>query len=184
MKTIFKSQTFGMIVLAVSALLLARNTIVSAQIVNTGDCFTLNATPAQGCIENDLQTSPTPTIVIPTIIIPTIVLPTANPTQGNVEEGNIYDPCVLRCPTAPPAGGSTPTSTPAPTGTPNTGGGSNDGGSNNNSSSSSSSNNGSVQGATTTLAATGVFEDMFMNLVGLAGVALSGLSAVMYAKKS
>ena len=114
---------------------------------------------------------------------------TPTPTQGNVDEGNIYDPCVLnRCPsatpTATPTATLTPTSTPAPTSSQGGTGGSSDGGSNNNSSSSSSSNNGSVQGATTTLAATGVFEDMFMNLVGLAGVALSGLSAVMYAKKS
>lgn len=135
----------------------------------------------------------TPTPTIPTqceenCVTPTItsgVTPT--PTEGD-DNGNIYDPCVLnRCPSATPT--ATPTNTPTPTSTPNTGGGSNDSGSNNNSSnnnssSSTSSNSGSVQGATTTLAATGVFEEMFMNMVGLAGVALSGLSAVMYAKKS
>lgn len=119
--------------------------------------------------------------------------PTATPMvapTGNVEEGNIYDPCVLhRCPSATPT--ATPTATLTPTSTPSpassqggTGGNSDSGSSSSSSSNSSSSNNGSVQGATTTLAATGVFEDMFMNMVGLAGVALSGLSAVMYAKKS
>lgn len=132
----------------------------------------------------------TPTPTVPTqceenCVTPTITsVVTPTPTEGD-DNGNIYDPCVLnRCPSATPTATLTPTSTPAPTSTPNTGGGSNDGGSNNNSSSSSSSNSGSVQGATTTLAATGVFEEMFMNMVGLAGVALSGLSAVMYAKKS
>lgn len=159
--------------------------------------FAYETTCPGGTIPTSVPTNtpfPTPTVIVPTVVIPTVVIPTAIPTTvvptGNVDEGNIYDPCVLnRCPsatpTATPTATLTPTSTPAPTGTPNTGGGSNDGGSNNNSSSSSSSNSGSVQGATTTtLAATGVFQDMFMNMVGLAGVALSGLSAVMYAKKS
>lgn len=120
--------------------------------------------------------------------------PTATPTvapTGNTDNGNIYDPCVLhRCPsatpTATPTATLTPTSTPAPTSSQGGTGGNSDSGSSSSSSSNSSSsnNNGSVQGATTTLAATGVFEDMFMNMIGLAGVALSGLSAMMYVKKS
>lgn len=120
--------------------------------------------------------------------------PTATPTvapTGTDDNGNIYDPCVLhRCPsatpTATPTATVTPTNTPAPTSSQTGTGGNSDSGSSSSSSSNSSSsnNNGSVQGATTTLAATGVFEDMFMNMVGLAGVALSGLSAMMYVKKS
>ncbi len=126
--------------------------------------------------------TPTDTVVDPTATPTVTATVTPTPTYGgDVIIGNI-DPCFRQqaCPTATPT--VTPTETPGPTATPapGTGGGSSDGGS----SSSNNSSNGSVQGATTTLAATGVFTETLMNMVGLAGVMLTGLSAVRYGKKS
>lgn len=136
-----------------------------------------------------ITNTPTPTPTIP-VECDGECFPQATPTPttgGDVIIGNI-DPCFRNgCPTATPTPTVAPTATPTPTDTPSqggTGGGSSDGGSSSSNSSSNSSNNGSVQGATTTLASTGVFSDTLMNMVGLAGVMLTGLSAVRYGKKS
>lgn len=180
MKNLFTVQTSLVIVLSAFALLLGRNALVSAQIVNTGDCFTVNDLPAENC--PDLSGTPTPFPTLPVFATPT-------GSQGNIIEGNI-DPCFRSgCPTpsatptpsiqqpttkptdVPGPTAVAPTSTPAP----GTGGGS-------------SNNSGSIQGATTVapaaLASTGAFSDTLMNMVGLAGVMLTGFSAVRYGKKS